>query len=123
MKKEIKIKTDQIEVQAELNNSKIANLIWQTLPIKAKLNTWGEEIYFTIPVKAKIDNPQEVVEKGDLGYWPDGPAFCIFFGQTPISTKDEIKPASAVEIVGKINGDADEFKKVSSGTIILEKIE
>ena len=122
MKREIKIKTGEVEVKAQLNDSKIAGLIWEALPIKASLNTWGEEIYFSIPVKAKLDNPQDVVEKGDLGYWPEGPAFCIFFGPTPASTKDEIKPASSVEIVGKVLGNPEEFKKVGSrGTVILEK--
>ncbi len=74
-------------------------------------------------MKTKIDNPKSVVEKGDLGYWPDGPAFCIFFGQTPVSTKDEIRPASAVEVIGKVQCDPEEFKNKSwRGTITLEKV-
>lgn len=111
-----------MEVSAQLQDSKVAGLIWQALPLQARANTWGEEIYFSIPVKTKIENPQEIVERGDLGYWPEGPAFCIFFGPTPISSRGEIRPASSVEIVGKFSGDPKEFQKVKSGqTIKLEK--
>jgi len=123
MEKKIKIKAGKVEVLAQLNDSKIAGLIWEALPISASTNTWGDEIYFSIPVTAKLENPIEAVEKGDLGYWPEGKSFCIFFGLTPISSKDEIKPASSVEIVGKLSGNPEKFKKVESGeTIILEKL-
>ena len=122
MERKIKIKLNKLEVVAELNDSRIARLIWESLPIKASIEKWGDEIYFPIPVRAEIDNPQDVVEKGDLGYWPDGHCFCIFYGLTPISTKDQIKPASSVEIVGKISGDPEQLKKVGDRKpIILER--
>ena len=124
MAKRIRIKAGRIEMSAELNESKTASLIWDALPIKARVNTWGDEIYFSIPVKAELDDPREVVEKGDLGYWPPESAFCIFFGPTPISKGEEIRPASGVNLVGRLLGDPQEFKKVSSGErIILEKEE
>jgi len=106
---------------AELNDSQTAKLIWKALPIESTVNTWGEEIYFSIPVKATLENPKSVVEMGDLGYWPTGNAFCIFFGKTPVSTDKEIRPASAVCVIGKLLGDPKEFKKVNVGeTIVLE---
>lgn len=124
MAKRIRIKAGRIEMSAELNESKTVSLIWDALPIKTKVNTWGDEIYFSIPVKAELDNPKEVVEKGDLGYWPPESAFCIFFGPTPISKGEEIRPASGVNLVGRLLGDSREFKKVSSGErIILERDE
>ncbi len=52
----------------------------------------------------------------DLGYWPPGSAFCIFFGPTPMSRGSEIRPASPVNVFGKIVGDATAFKKVRAGT-------
>jgi uncharacterized protein len=83
------------------------------LPIQADFNTWGDEIYFAIPVTAELDDSaREVVEIGDLGFWPPGKAFCIFFGQTPMSKPGEIRPASAVNIVGQVKGDATQFKQV-----------
>ncbi|RLG96535.1 hypothetical protein DRO28_05455, partial [Candidatus Bathyarchaeota archaeon] len=96
--------------------------IWNSLPIRARANTWGEEVYFPIPVYLELENSQEVVEVGDLGYWPPGHAFCIFVGRTPASRGDEVRPASAVNVFGKVTGDPKVFKKVKDGDeIIMEK--
>lgn len=119
MEKKIKIKAGNIEAEALLNDSATAQKVWGALPIEAKANTWGDEIYFSIPVKAPLEkDAQELVNLGDLGYWPEGQGFCIFFGPTPISRGKEIRPASAVNIIGKIIGDPMVFKKVSPGTKI-----
>ena len=111
-------------VYAELSeeNPETARAIWEALPIEARANTWGDEIYFSIPVEAGAENPREVVEMGDLGYWPPGKAFCIFFGRTPASRGDEIRPASPVNVFGKVSGDPRVFKKVRGGErVTLEK--
>ena len=123
--KKIRIIVDGVSAEAELSGSKTSEAIWDALPIENTVNTWGEEIYFEIPVKSALDETaKEVVEKGDLGYWPTGKAFCIFFGPTPASHGDEIRPASAVNIVGKVEGDVEMFKSVRDGTNIkLERIE
>lgn len=119
MEKKIKIKAGSIEAEALLNDSATAQKVWEALPIEARANTWGDEIYFSIPVKAPLEkNAQELVNLGDLGYWPEGQGFCIFFGPTPISRGNEIRPASAVNIIGKLIGDPKVFKKVSAGTKI-----
>lgn len=118
MPKKIKISGGGLEMPAELNDSKTAEAIWKALPIKASANTWGDEIYFSIPVKCEEENPRAVVNMGELGYWLPGNAFCIFFGKTPASQGDEIRPASPVNIIGKVSGDAREFKKVKSGSEI-----
>lgn len=115
MEKVIKIKIDSFELEAILNNSRTAEAIWEALPIVARANTWGDEIYFSIPVHLELENGQELVEKGDLGYWPTGNAFCIFFGPTPLSRGTEIRPASAVTIFGKVVGDATGLKSVRTG--------
>jgi uncharacterized protein len=98
-----------------LDDSKTGVAVWSALPIEAKAETWGDEIYFAIPVTLAEDGAQPVVEHGDLGYWPPGRAFCIFFGPTPASRGDEIRPASAVNVLGRIDGDATVFKQVRSG--------
>lgn len=122
MAKRIKIITEVTgEVLAELleeKNPKTVREIWNNLPFKARANTWGDEIYFSIPVHLDLENSQEVVELGDLGYWPPGHAFCIFFGRTPASMGDEIRPASPVNVFGKILGDPKVFKKVKSGDTV-----
>ena len=125
MNRTILIKASGIELDAALNNSRTAEAVWAALPITAHANTWGDEIYFTIPVKLELEKGQELVELGDLGYWPPGSALCIFFGPTPVSGGEEIRPASAVTVFGKVAGDATVLKRVSSGaqTIIERKTE
>ena len=107
-----------------LNDTVTAESIWDSLPITARCNTWGDEIYFGIPVRAELEEGREVVELGDLGYWPPGNAFCIFFGPTPASRGDEIRPASPVTVVGKVTGDLGMLKDVPSGAeVTLSRIE
>jgi len=124
MGKKIRILVSDVEVEAELNEAKTAQLIWETLPIEGKANLWGEEIYFAIPVKAGLETgSREVVSAGELGYWPTGHAFCIFFGPTPASRGDEIRAASAVNIIGKVLSDPKILLKVKDrAKIILEKV-
>ena len=104
------------EVSAELNNSDTALAIIDKLPIESDFSTWGDEIYFTIPVKMGSESSKEIVELGELGYWPPGNAFCIFYGATPGSTEDEIRPASPINPVGKIVGDPKVFKTLVKNT-------
>ena len=104
-----------VAMEAELNDTETARAIWDALPFGARGNTWGDEIYFGIPVAKELEKGQDTVELGDLGYWPPGKAFCIFFGPTPASQGDEIRPASAVTVVGKLLGDPTLFKQVPSG--------
>ncbi|MFB0558588.1 MAG: cyclophilin-like fold protein [Candidatus Bathyarchaeia archaeon] len=113
----IKISTQSTgEIYAQLSeNQGTAQAIWEALPIEARANSWGDEIYFSIPVEIGSENPKEVVEMGDLGYWPPGNAFCIFFGPTPASRGGEIRPASPVNVFGRVVGDPRVFKKVRSG--------
>jgi len=121
----ITITVAAITCEGELADTACARAIWDALPLSAEANTWGDEIYFSIPVQQGLDDTaREVVNKGDLGYWPEGPAFCIFFGPTPLSRGAEIRPASAVNIVGKIIGDPTVFRSVRAGSkISLEKRE
>ena len=118
MGRRIWIKASPIEAAAELNDTMTAQAIWGALPIKGHTNLWGEEIYFPIPLDLELEAGQELVNVGDLGYWPQGNAFCIFFGPTAISRGDEIRPASPVTVFGKVIGDATVFKQVASKTEI-----
>jgi len=126
--KKIRIITEAIgPIEAELleeKNPKTVKAIWEALPFEAQANRWGDEVYFPIPVKLDEENPQSIVEAGDIGYWPPGRGFCIFFGPTPISRGDEIRPASPVNVFGRIVGDPKVFQKVEDGdTIKVERAE
>ena len=124
MSRKITVRVENIKADAELNDNETARKIWEALPIESTVNTWGDEIYFPVPVKIGLEDAKTVVAEGDLGYWPPGSAFCIFFGPTPMSQGDEIRPASPVNVFGRIAGDSKIFKKVTPGVrIIIEKAE
>jgi len=123
MGRKIRIKVGVIEAAAELNDTRTAQAIWETLPIKGHVNLWGDEIYFSIPLSLELELGQELVGMGDLGYWPQGNAFCIFFGPTLISQGDEIRPASPVTVFAKVIGDSTIFKKAAAGMEITVRRE
>ena len=120
--RDIRITAGSVEITATLNDTNTATLIWEILPIEAAVRTWGDEIFFNIPVEVAEENGQEVVELGDLGYWPPGNAFCMFFGRTPASQGDEIRPASAVNVIGYMHGDPTVLKQVKYGEpVVIER--
>lgn len=121
MEKKIRITAGETEAEAKLNDTKTAQAIWEALPIEGRVNLWGGEIYFSTPVQLGLEAGQVLVNTGDLGYWPDGNAFCLFFGPTPVSQGDEIRPASPVTVLGKVTGDAKLFRNVARGTKITIK--
>ena len=115
----IRIIAGDISANAGLNDGPTADSIWQALPLESRVSTWGDEIYFDITVYLnEEEGASDVVQIGDLGYWPTGHAFCIFFGPTPVSRGDEIRAASAVNVFGQIEGNAGVFKGVKEGALI-----
>jgi hypothetical protein len=118
--KKIKITAGNVVMEADIKEGAFSKALLKIFPIEASASTWGEEIYFPIPIEDHPDGSQqqETVELGDLGYWPPGKAFCIFFGTTPVSRGDEIRPASAVYVFGKVSGNPKEFLKVHDGDAV-----
>ena len=102
----IRITTGGVSLPGVLNESETARQIAAALPMHGEGLTWGDEIYFEIPVIAEAEDPQAAVPAGTLAYWPEGRAFCIFFGQTPYSP---------VNVVGRLEGDATQLRQVASG--------
>lgn len=119
MPRQIRVSAGPVSALADLNDSATADALWAALPIEARASTWGDEIYFGIPVHHAEESAVAVVEMGDIAYWPPGNAFCIFFGPTPASRGNEIRPASPVNVLGRVHGDAAAFKKVPSGARIV----
>ncbi len=108
----IKISIEDIVLDAELFDTECAKAIANMLPIETRPNEWGDEFYFEIPVKIALDETATTkVKIGDIGYWPSGSALAIFFGKTPMSSGADPVPASEVNLVGKIIGDATILKK------------
>ena len=113
----ITIAAGEISLEAELNDSSTAQQIWDALPVTGSANTWGDEIYFEIPVTARqAPDARAEVEVGELGYWPMGRAFCIFFGPTPVSTDERPRAYSPVNVIGRVLGDAIQFRAVADNT-------
>ncbi len=117
----IKLVISGVEFQAELNESATARQIQTKLPIVGHGNFWGEEIYFSVPVKAKSEDPQEVVPPGTIAFWPPGNALCIFWGPTPVSHGSECRPASPVNVVGKITSDLAPLRSLKKADVRVEK--
>jgi len=114
----VKMKFGDVELTVLLNDSITSDLIWDALPLESSVSTWGDEIYFPTLVQASEENAQDVVSIGDVAYWPPGQAICLFFGPTPNSLGDEIRPASPVNVVGWMDGDLTALKKVIPGSKI-----
>jgi uncharacterized protein len=109
----IKILVGDVKLGAELFDTECAKAIAGKLPIETSPNVWGDEFYFDIPVKSGLDKTAtSKVKVGDIGYWPPGNALAIFFGPTPMSSGSDPVPASDVNIVGVITGDATLLRKV-----------
>ncbi len=117
MTQRITITVAGISAVPELNDSASAAAICQALPIEAKANTWGDEIYFSIDVQCPLaPDAREEMAVGEIAYWPPGKAFCIFFGPTPASGADGVpKAASEVNPIGRLCGEPAVFKNVADG--------
>ena len=121
----IEISSGELTLQAELNESLTAQEICKALPMEGRVNTWGDEIYFEIPVVMDQESDARAeVEVGELGYWPVGRAFCIFFGPTPVSTDERPRAYSPVNVIGRVRGDARLFKLVRDGDLVrIDRLE
>ncbi len=119
----IQITVGDLVLTANLHDTETTRRIWEALPLEADGSLWGDEIYFEIPVEMDEEDPQEVVEVGDLGYWPTGQAFCLFWGPTPASEGDEIRPASAVNVFGRIVEDARLLGAATTTHVRVERLE
>ena len=111
----IRIRAGEVAVEAELDDSATARAILAALPLESNGNRWGEEVYFTIPVEHGPENATSDVDVGDIGYWPPGKALAIFFGPTPMSEGEKPVPASDVNPVGRVLGDATVLGQVPDG--------
>jgi hypothetical protein len=119
----ITITIGEIELTATLADKKIAEDIYNALPLETAFSTWGDEIYFRIPIATDLDGVTDVLDVGELAFWPPGSAFCIFFGRTPASVENEPRAASQVIPFGRIDKDAELLRSVSGSKIQIDRLE
>ncbi len=121
----VKIKFATYHVEAELFDTPTGRAIYDSLPVTRNVNCWGDEIYFGIPVQSSLEeNAKAEVLVGDLAYWPNMPAFCIFFGATPVSTGSTPVAASPVNVFGRLSRiDLDELRRIPDGeNVTIDKV-
>ena len=107
---------EKLSIEGELNDSPTSKALINSLPIEGISQIWGDEIYFSTSISKENDEwAKETVDLGDIAFWRPGNAICLFFGPTPMSKGDEIRPASATNVMGKIIGDLEELKTINSG--------
>jgi hypothetical protein len=117
--RKILIEVGDLSVEAELNESKTAEKILDLLPFESAANVWGDEIYFEIPLELPLEaGARAEVEIGEMAYWPSGRAFCIFFGPTPVSTGDQPRAYSPVNVFGSVKGDATVLRGAQNGDAV-----
>ncbi len=96
-------------------NPKTAEALLRALPFESQAMKWGDEVYFSTPVEMGEEEADEVVEVGAVAYWPPGRALCLFYGPTPISGPGEIRPASPVNVIGRVVEGLSVLKEVREG--------
>lgn len=119
MARKINIHSGELELIASLSDNPTADAIWDRLPFEGDANVWGEEIYFNIPVElSTAADARQDMAVGELGYWPSGRAFCIFFGPTPASTGAQPRAYTDVNPFGQIQGDPGILKTIRNGDLV-----
>ena len=119
MQKKIKICIKNFEIIVRLRNTKTAEIIWDSLPIQSKTETWGKEVYFFVSLSSNLDeDAKDVLNFGEIAYWSTGKAIVIGFGKTPLSYKDEIRLADKCNIWGDTEFDLRKLKSINSGELV-----
>jgi hypothetical protein len=113
------ITSGNVSLLVRLRDTPTADAIWAALPIEARAQTWGEEVYFSTPLHCPREaDARAVVEAGEIAYWPDGDAIAIGYGPTPISHGNEIRLASPCNVWADAVDDVAEMRAVRAGSAI-----
>ena len=119
MGEQVSIEVGGVRLAAELDDSPTANAILAALPLGGTVHRWGDEVYFELPVHVdRALDARAQMAVGELAFWPDGDAFCIFFGPTPVSVAGEPRAYSPVNPFGSVVGDATLLRAAHEGDAV-----
>jgi hypothetical protein len=120
----IRISWPKGSVTATLEETPTARALAAALPVTARAQTWGEEVYFEIPVEAKLEcDAKQVVPPGTVCFWVEGGSLALPFGRTPVSEGDEPKLVTRCNVLGEIDGDPKHLASVRAGDAITLTLE
>lgn len=112
----LKMTIGSVTLTADLFDTPTAEAVKAAVPLDARANTWGEEVYFSTPIQVtRESDARAVVEAGELAFWVEGDSIAIGFGRTPISRGDEIRLAAPTNIWGRVVEDVRALSVVRDG--------
>jgi len=110
--------------EIELNDTLAAFKLYEALPLEKEINVWGGELYFAVPVDCELENGRKIMDEGEVAFWPEGNAFCVFFGKTPASTTSKPEAYSPVTPIGRVLSDVSTMADLSDRTrVTLERLD
>ena len=122
--RKIVLKCEKAELILELRETLTADIIYNSLPLKSKIQKWGEEIFFETGLNVELENnAKSVINIGEIAFWNDGSAIAIGYGETPISRGNEIRLISPCNIWADCKFDKSYIENIKENeTIILERM-
>ncbi len=113
MSTRIRFSAEGVDLVGKLDDSPTALALRERLPATLRMSRWGDEYYGRIDTDLGVgetEDARDVMEVGELAYWPVGNALCVFFGPTPASEGDEPRAASPVNPIGRLEGPLEKLK-------------
>jgi len=119
----IRVKWAAGEVRATLRDTPTTDQLLRALPLTARANVWGDEVYFRLPFSAEAEaDAADVVDRGTVCFWLDGDSLALLFGPTPVSRANECRLISAANVLGQIDSNPEVLRSVRGGETIRVEV-